>query len=75
MFQSLILKNKEKHYSMSELARRLPVDRCGKTVNRWCTIGSKGVVMESFDGTGGRQSSIEAYYRFIAKISEAKRVK
>lgn len=70
MSRSLILKNQEQHYTLSELARMLPVRRCGKTLYRWCRYGLRGVKMEHIAGTSGMHSSIEAYMRFIDRINE-----
>lgn len=74
----LILQNKERHFSLSILAKLLPDKPHYRTLVRWCTRGSKsdggGIVrMESIRGSGLSKrylrSSVEAFHRFIERIN------
>jgi hypothetical protein len=66
--QSLILGNGERQLSLAELSRVIPIERCQKTIYRWCTVGRHGVVLESINGTNGLLSSLEAYHRFMRRL-------
>ena len=73
---SPILANGEQHFSLYDLAKILPEPVTGETVWRWCVYGMRDVngaivMMESFFGPPRRvrRSSMEAYQRFVKRIS------
>jgi hypothetical protein len=70
MARSLILGNREEQLTMHELSRALPRKCCDRTVYRWCKEGRRGVFLEHIAGTNGMLTSLEAYYRFMAKLQE-----
>lgn len=75
----LILQRKEAKYYLTDLAKVIPGGRDRKTIFNWCTKGllldrfnakSGRVRMESILLTNGHASSLEAYWRFIERISQ-----
>jgi len=60
--------------SLTELANAL--NKCNATALRWANIGTvnrhtgKRVRLETIDSTGGRRTSLRAYWRMIERLNE-----
>ena len=64
--RSLILDNREELLTFSELGRK--IDRCERTVYRWCHEGRAGIKLEHVPRPNGSATSMDAYYRFLNEL-------
>ena len=72
----MIDRDREETMPLKTLQPRLPVRRTMQTLYNWCKIGVRHpdtgqlIRMESLMEGGERHSSVEAYLRFSAKLSD-----